>query len=358
MSRRFAARSLPESWRLRAEPGPALRRGALVAVPPAAAILLELVHGDDAIAGGLATAALFGGFLAFDAPAIIRARWQVLIAPLIGLSGVIGVYSSTSTALAVLALGVVGGIAAYGVAVSPRVLIAGLTCALGVLIAQGFYLEPDEALTVFYVAVAGVLAQALWSLLAFLTFDRGNEPQPLRELVRGGRAALRANLTIRSPPMRHAIRFGAALALGVAIYRLTGFDDHGYWIPLTILFVLRPSRGETFERIPMRAAGTIVGLVIATALAEVLGNDPVTTAVILGAATAVAYALLAIEYAVFTTAITVFVVLLTDTLGTPALEAAGERAVGTVIGIAIAGLAFVVYGEWAEPGARLPERET
>ena len=57
--------------------------------------------------------------------------------------------------------------------------------------------------------------------------------------------------------MRHAIRFGVALAVGVAIYRLTGFDDHGYWIPLTTLFVLRPSRGETFERIPMRAAGTI-----------------------------------------------------------------------------------------------------
>ena len=52
------------------------------------------------------------------------------------------------------------------------------------------------------------------------------------------------------------------------------------------------------------------------------------TAIVLGVATAVAYGLLAIEYAVFTTAITVFVVVLTDTLGTPAFEAAGERAVG------------------------------
>ena len=101
-----------------AEAGPALRRGALVAVPAAAAILLELVDGDDAIAGGLATTALFGGFLAFDAPAIIRARWQLLVAPLIGISAVLGVFSGTSTVFAVLALGVVGGIAAYGVAVS------------------------------------------------------------------------------------------------------------------------------------------------------------------------------------------------------------------------------------------------
>ena len=210
----------------------------------------------------------------------------------------------------------------------------------------------------FCVAVGGVLAQALWSLLALLAFDRDNEPEPLRELIRGGLVALHGNLTTSSPPMRHAIRFGVALALGVAIYRLTGFDDHGYWIPLTILFVLRPSRGETFERIPMRAVGTIAGLVIATGLAELLGDEPVTTAIVLGAATAIAYALLAIEYAIFTTAITVFVVVLTDTLGAPALEAAGERALATAVGIAIAGLAFIVYREWAEPAAPAAPRET
>ena len=50
--------------------------------------------------------------------------------------------------------------------------------------------------------------------------------------------------------MRHAIRFGAALALGVAIYRIADFDDHGYWVPLTILFVLKP------DPRPDRASGS------------------------------------------------------------------------------------------------------
>ncbi len=40
--------------------------------------------------------------------------------------------------------------------------------------------------------------------------------------------------------------------------------QHGYWIPMTILFVLRPGYGETLERIAMRAAGTVLGLLIAT----------------------------------------------------------------------------------------------
>ena len=67
----------------------------------------------------------------------------------------------------------------------------------------------------------------------------------------------RANLTLRSDSVRHAIRFGAALAAGVAVYRLLGWSDHGFWIPLTILFVMRPERDETFRRLVLRAIGTV-----------------------------------------------------------------------------------------------------
>ena len=45
--------------------------------------------------------------------------------------------------------------------------------------------------------------------------------------------------------------------------------------------------------------------------------------------------------------------LLADTLGEPALEAAGQRAYGTAIGIAIAAVAFLV---WSNP--RRGERAT
>jgi uncharacterized membrane protein YccC len=90
----------------------------------------------------------------------------------------------------------------------------------------------------------------------------------------------------------------------------------------------------------MRAAGTVIGLVLATALAELLGDAAIAVTIILTVAAALAYALLAIEYALFTTAITVYVVLLTDTLGSSAFDAAGERALGTVIGILVAWLAF------------------
>src|SRR6185436_7907920 len=98
--------------------------------------------------------------------------------------------------------------------------------------------------------------------------------------------------------------FGAALAAGVAAYWLLSMEEHGFWIPLTILFVLRPEEDETFHRPALRAIGTAVGLVIATALSEWLRDDGVAIAVAPTIATAFAYGLLTVQYALFTAAIT------------------------------------------------------
>src|SRR4029077_6285535 len=92
---------------------------------------------------------------------------------------------------------------------------------------------------------------------------------------------LGSNLTLRSTSARHALRFGSALAAGVVAYWLLGMHEHGFWIPLTILFGLRPEKDETFHRLVLRAAGTAVGLVIATALSFWLNDDGVALAVAL-----------------------------------------------------------------------------
>jgi hypothetical protein len=56
--------------------------------------------------------------------------------------------------------------------------------------------------------------------------------------------------------------------------------------------------------------------------------------------------LLTVQYALFTAAITTYAVLLADTLGEPALEAAAQRAGATAIGIAVAGASFLI---WSNP---------
>jgi len=336
--------AVPPSWRFRGTLAPSLRRGLVVALPVGAAALAQLVI-DDGYAAGLATAAMIAGFVAFDAPARVRARWQLWVAPAIGLAACLGVLSSQTTPTAVAAMALVGALAGYCVAISLRMLVAGLVAALALLIAQGLYLEPGDAPAVLALGTLGGLAQAGWAGVAWAAGDRDSGRWRLGPALRSGAAELRAGLGPGSTAMRHGIRFGIALGVGVAVYRLVDLGPHGYWVPLTILFVLRPAAGETFERLAMRAAGTLVGLAVATALAELLGEQVLPAVIVLTASAAFAYALLAIEYALFTTAITVYVVLLTDLLGAAPVEAADERGLATAIGIAIAALAFWAWGE-------------
>ncbi len=329
-------------------PGPALRRGVLVAVPVGAALLLELGL-NSASKGAIGTGALLAGFPGLDAPARTRAAWQAITAPLIGLTAALGVLTGSSAVLAVATMALVGAVAGYCFAVSLRLSIAGLSVALSLLIAQGLPLDAADALPALLLATAGGLLQAAFSACVWAVGERSEEGGGAAWSTPAALEALRANLTLDSVDLRHALRFGAALGAGVAAYWALGMSEHGFWVPLTILFVLRPEREETFHRLVLRAIGTAAGLVLATALAEWLGGDGVAVAVALAVATAFAYGLLTVQYALFTAAITTYAVLLADSIGETALRAAGQRALATAIGIAIAGAAFLL---WPNPGDR------
>jgi uncharacterized membrane protein YccC len=163
---------------------------------------------------------------------------------------------------------------------------------------------------------------------------------------RGAVAALRSNLSLGSQSARHAVRFGAALAAGVAAYQLLDLHQHGFWIPLTILFVMRPERDETDHRLILRAIGTVLGLILATSVAEAFSGSDLVLGAALTVAAAFSFGLLTVQYALFTTAITTYVVLMSTTLGEAAFKAAGQRATGTALGIAIA---FLAWRLWSNP---------
>ncbi len=327
------------------EPGPAIRRGFLLSVPIALTLVFELGL-DTESAGAIATAALINGFPGMDAPARSRAAWQAAGAPLIGIAAALGILSSQTGPTAVLALGLLGILAGYCFCVSLRLAILGLSVTLGMLIAQGLFLPAGDAAPALLYATLGGLTQVAWSLLVWLATDRDADEPEKAWSGRGAMAAMRANLTLESQSARHAIRFGAALAAGVAAYWLLGMDEHGYWIPLTILFVMRPDRGETDHRLALRAIGTVIGLILATAIAEAFGGDDLVIGVVLTVAAALSFGLLTVQYALFTAAITTYVVVISTTLGEPAFQTVDERAIGTVLGILIA---FIAWRLWPNP---------
>lgn len=327
------------------EPGPAIRRGFLLSVPVGLALIPELGL-DTESAGAIGTAALLNGFPGMDAPARPRAGWQAASAPLIGIAAALGILSSQSGPTAVLALGLLGLLAGYCFCVSLRLAIVGLTVALAMLIAQGLFLPAGNALPALLYATLGALTQVVWSLLVWVVRDREEDEPEKAWSGREAAAALRANLSLESQSARHALRFGAALAAGVAAYWLLGMDVHGYWIPLTILFVMRPERVETDHRLILRGIGTLLGLILATAVAEALVGEDLALGIVLTISAAFTFGLLTVQYALFTAAITTFVVVISTALGEPAFETIDERATGTVLGIAIA---FLAWRLWPNP---------
>ncbi len=327
------------------EPGPSLRRGALIAIPVGAALIVELGF-DAPTKGAIATGAMFAGFAGLDAPAAPRAAWQAAAAPAIGLMAALGILSAQTGPTAVAAMALVGAAAGYCFSYSLRLAIYGLVAALTLLVSQGLFLELDETLPALLWGTVGGLTQVLWSLIVWVAVDRCRRGEPSGWNRSAVGAAFRSNFTLKSENLRHAIRFGTSLAVGVAIYRAFDMDNHGFWIPLTILFVMRPDRDETYLRTVLRAVGTVAGLILATAIAEAFGYSDAVVVVVLTAATALALGLLTVQYALFTASITVYVVVLTDVLGEPTWEADKLRLIGTALGLLVTFLAFVV---WPDP---------
>jgi hypothetical protein len=334
---------ISDSWRLRGDAAPALRRGLLVAAPVGIAALIELELKTPAT-GAITVGASITGFVAFDAPARTRVWWQLGVAPLIGAAAVLGALTGDSAGLAIPTMSVCAGVGAMTRAISPRAAIAAINCVLALLIAQGLALEVHDTPRILALGAAGALAQSAVSLLVALVQGGLELPHPLDGL-RSAVPAVRANLNLASPVMRHALRSAGALGTAVGAYHVFQFGIHGYWIPLTALFVLTSDWTQTYERIWMRAAGTAVGLAAATALALLIDDHIAANVALLTVSAAVAYAMLRLEYALFTLAITIYIVTIAHAMGESAVDAVGERALGTAIGIGIVVVAFALWRE-------------
>jgi Fusaric acid resistance protein-like len=336
-----------EAWKLRAPLAPAVRRGLLAGIPVAAAFLVDL-EADFRAAGAISTGALLAGFVAFGAQGRTRFAWQILTAPAIGAAAGLGALTLDPGWLAAVTMGVVASTAALSVAVSPRLYVAAMNCVLALLLAQGLAPSRDIAVDAMLLGAAGAALQALFSL-ATAPLDPTKYHAPHVDDLRRAGAAIRQDVRRRERAVRHGLRWGLALAVGVGAGHIIDLGPHGYWIPLTVLFVLRPQESETAERIAMRAAGTVLGLAVGTPVAIALGGSPAAECVAIAVAAAFSFALLAIEYALFTTAATCLIVLLAHALGESAWSAAGQRAIATLLGLAIVAAVVAI---WVAPARR------
>ncbi|MBV8067557.1 MAG: FUSC family protein [Candidatus Eremiobacteraeota bacterium] len=130
---------------------------------------------------------------------------------------------------------------------------------------------------------------------------------------------------------RDSLRF--SLVLAIAMFLARHFQaDRGYWIPLTAAIVLKPDFHTTFVRGFARIGGTLAGAVVATFVSVTLRGHAALQTIGLIAAAAAAYLTFNPNYALYTVAITSFVVISLGMRGLPGTTTIETRLLDTLLG--------------------------
>jgi len=173
--------------------------------------------------------------------------------------------------------------------------------------------------------------------------QEAHQPSSLR--FSGLLATLRANLNLQSSVLRHAIRLAVMVALGNGLERAF-YWHRSYWLPMTIVLVLKPEFTTTFSRGLLRIGGTIVGLFLATALFRILPESQTLQVVRIFVFTLLLRWVGPANYGIFAAAISALVVLLIAITGVSPKEVIWARGINTAAGGALALLAYWIWPTW------------
>ena len=151
----------------------------------------------------------------------------------------------------------------------------------------------------------------------------------------------------QAPPLRHALRAAAAIAVGFVVAQLLPWGGHAYWVLLTIVVVLRGSLAQTLERRNSRVAGTLLGCLLTLGLLSA-HLPPLALIAWLTLAQGVAHGFALRRYVVTAVAATTLGLLQAHMLnsGDSTTFALFERIVDTLIGTGIAWAFAYVLPTW------------
>ncbi|MGH7121398.1 MAG: FUSC family protein [Acetobacteraceae bacterium] len=150
---------------------------------------------------------------------------------------------------------------------------------------------------------------------------------------------LSANLHFSSAAFRHALRVGVVATPALAA---TGAwtGPLGHWITIALLLTMQPYFALTWVRAFERIGGTVLGGLLAAAVAT-FAQSPFAVAAALFPLSVIAFTLRRVSYGMFMAALTPMIVLLVDVAmpGSSELTIALDRAIYTLIGgsLAVAG---------------------
>lgn len=171
------------------------------------------------------------------------------------------------------------------------------------------------------------------------------EPPTLPSRIGIALGTLRANLSPHSAFAQHGVRLAVTLAVATVLAHRVPLQ-RGYWIPLTATLVLRPDFATTYSRGVARLIGTLGGSIVASLVVAVLHPGAQMHLLLALAFGAVAYVVFNANYALFTAAVTGYVVFLLAFGGLPEQTALIDRIEATMTGGALALCAYAFWPTW------------
>jgi len=160
--------------------------------------------------------------------------------------------------------------------------------------------------------------------------------------------AVRQELRWDSPVFRHAVRLAAVATVGCLIAARLPLG-HGYWAPIASVMVMRPDFHRTYARAVARLAGTLAGVALATGMVRALGPDAQVFGALAVVSVGLSYTLIRTGYAYSQCFTAAYVVFLLGMGGQGWEQTVPERVVLTLLGGALAMLAYVVFPAWETP---------
>lgn len=222
----------------------------------------------------------------------------------------------------------------------------GQQCVITFLVASAFPASPVAALVrALLLFAGGALQLVLSSILLHLFTELRRNVFELARYLREEQAALRAALVETADSVRqrrflnsavpYSLRLAATIGIATEIYRRLHYPS-GYWIPMTAMLVLKPGLTDTVSRALARMLGTMCGAIAVSFLLVHVHGSPLELAACTVLFAWLAYGWLNVNYALFTTAVTGYIVFLLALNEVPGPLTAEHRTFSTAVGGAIA----------------------
>jgi MFS family permease len=327
---------------------------ALLCLP---AIAIALIAGDTGRlpAGGLVAAggAFTVGLASFRSLQGSRLLPMLLTGAGMFLAAFVGTLAGQShavTGLLALLLGILYGLT---LVYSEDGAWIGLQCTIAFLVATAFPSSGWHAALRGVLVLAGALLQAvlllgLWRARLEAVKDDLRSCHParvMRTLWHEVRPGVARHLDVRRPELRYAARLGLTLLFAVITAR-TLHQLNSYWLPMTALIIMKPDFYRTYTSALGRVLGTFAGIGVASLLVHALRPDAAVIVLLVLAFAWGTFAWQKVNYAVFSCALTAFIVFLVAVAGYPEPVVIANRLLDTALGCLVALLSRVIGPTW------------